>query len=182
MPRHCPPSNRGRREDRVPAGTHGPRATKKHAVRTTGSAERTRPSLRNGFNGFLRALSGEPGFLATVARKMRKHLCGLSASVGAPRPHDFAVRDKIIRLVIYRVHRIPCPTFVTIAKRPSYRVRDARMIALIWGKRQCPSGCGRLARRATQFSCLAVIASEGGAALSAVIPGRRVSDEPGMTS
>src|SRR5215475_11602663 len=90
-----------RAQGRPGAGWHPwPACNKKHAVRTTGSAERTRPSLRNGFNGFLRALSGEPGFLATVARKMRKHLCGLSASVGAPRPHDFAVRDKIIRLVI----------------------------------------------------------------------------------
>jgi hypothetical protein len=25
-----------------------------------------------------------------------------------------------------RIHRIPYPTFVTIAKRPSYRARDAR--------------------------------------------------------
>src|SRR5215467_15023198 len=46
-------------------------------------------------------------------------LCGFSASVGAPGPHDFAVRDNIIRLVTRRVHRIPRPTFVTIAKRPS---------------------------------------------------------------
>ena len=42
-----------------------------------------------------------------------------SASVGAPGPHDFAVRDSIIRLVIYRVHRIPLPTSVTIVKRPN---------------------------------------------------------------
>jgi hypothetical protein len=50
-----------------------------------------------------------------------------------------------------RVHRIPLPTFVTIAKRPSYRVRDVRMIVLIWGSRQCRSGCGRLARRANRL-------------------------------
>src|SRR5262245_28767352 len=30
--RTAPPRNRGRREDRAPAGTHGPRATKKHAA------------------------------------------------------------------------------------------------------------------------------------------------------
>jgi len=35
--------------------------------RFTGSS---RPSLRNGFNGFLRALLGEPGFFATIARKI----------------------------------------------------------------------------------------------------------------
>jgi hypothetical protein len=74
-----------------------------------------------------------PGFLAPVACKTRKRLCGLSASVGAPGPHDFAVRDRVIRLMTRRVHRVPRPTFVTIAKRPSYRVRDAWMIVLIWG-------------------------------------------------
>jgi hypothetical protein len=30
-----------------------------------------RHSLRNGFNGFLRALLGEPGLFATVTRKTR---------------------------------------------------------------------------------------------------------------
>jgi hypothetical protein len=63
----------------------------------------------------------------------------LDASVGASGPHDFAVRGKHLssaHLVIAhgflrtrpaipsrakrcRVHRIPCPTSVTIAKRPS---------------------------------------------------------------
>jgi hypothetical protein len=44
----------------------------------------------------------------------------LDASVGASGPHDFAVR-KMQRLVSAppRVHRIPPPTSVTIAKRPS---------------------------------------------------------------
>ena len=58
-------------------------------------------------------------------RADRRH-AQLSASLGAPGPHDFAVRDIVTRLVRYRVHRIPHPTFVTIAKRPSYRRRDAR--------------------------------------------------------
>jgi hypothetical protein len=62
-----------------------------------------------------------------------KRIRELNANLGAPGPHDFAVRDIVIRLVTYRVHRIPLPTSVTIAKRPSYRVRDVRMIILIWG-------------------------------------------------
>ena len=44
----------------------------------------------------------------------------LDASVGASGPHDFAVR--VMRrssVAPSRVHRIPHPTFVTIAKRPS---------------------------------------------------------------
>jgi hypothetical protein len=49
----------------------------------------------------------------------------LDAGVEASGPHDFAVRvsavrpRKIFALRRIRVHRIPCPTSVTIAKRPS---------------------------------------------------------------
>jgi hypothetical protein len=43
----------------------------------------------------------------------------LDASVGASGPHDFAVRFRAARLQRQSVHRIPYPTFVTIAKRPS---------------------------------------------------------------
>ncbi len=43
----------------------------------------------------------------------------LDTSVGASEPHDFSVRGQCIRLVHCRVHRIPHPTFVTTAKRPS---------------------------------------------------------------
>jgi hypothetical protein len=55
---------------------------------------------------------------------MRKHCRSLDASVEASGPHDFAVRDMRIRLMHCRVHRIPRPTSVTIAKRPSWRARD----------------------------------------------------------
>jgi hypothetical protein len=41
-------------------------------------------------------------------------------------PHDFAVRFKRVRLSRPSVHRIPRQRFVTIAKRPSERARDAR--------------------------------------------------------
>jgi hypothetical protein len=53
----------------------------------------------------------------------------LSASIGAPGPHDFAVRKDIARpredrASMLCVHRIPFPTFVTIAKRPSLWKQD----------------------------------------------------------
>ncbi len=45
-----------------------------------------------------------------------------SASVGAPGPHDFAVRAGAARRVQRKhVHRSPAPRFVTIAMRPSGR-------------------------------------------------------------
>jgi hypothetical protein len=42
----------------------------------------------------------------------------LHASVEASGPHDFAVRLRALRQGHFDVHRIPHPTFVTIAKRP----------------------------------------------------------------
>ena len=76
----------------------------------------------NGFNGFLRALPGEPGFIATIIGAMRKHRRQLDTSVGVSGPHDFAVRfPRASSWRAENVHRIPRPTFVTTAKRPSLR-------------------------------------------------------------
>ena len=58
-------------------------------------------------------------------RRPRSLLRQLDTSVGVSGPHDFAVRFSIVRphTFVYRhrrVHRIPHPTSVTTAKRPSY--------------------------------------------------------------
>ena len=105
----------------------------------------TRHSPRNGFNGFLRDLPGDRAFLSPSSCEYGWSAPGradfasakLDAGVEASGPHDFAVRNSIARLRACnrsrvgprpattiarrrcRVHRIPCPTFVTIAKRPS---------------------------------------------------------------
>src|SRR5438045_6262951 len=50
--------------------------------------------------------------------------CQLDASVEASGPHDFAVRISTFCQACFSVHRIPCPTSVTIAKRPSRVGRD----------------------------------------------------------
>ena len=60
-------------------------------------------------------------FLPPSPATMRKHCRRLDTSVGVSGRHDFAVRDRHIRLMCHRVHRIPRSTFVTIAKRPSLR-------------------------------------------------------------
>src|SRR5271169_912025 len=77
--------------------------------RFTGS---TRLSPRNGFNGFLRALPGVPGLLATVVGRVTRRS---DTSVGVSGPHDFAVRAGIARLAT---------PFASIASRPN--VRDVR--------------------------------------------------------
>jgi len=63
-----------------------------------------------------------PGFLATVAREKLASR-ELSASVGAPGPHDFAVREKPRSSVVRSASTASHRAFVTIASRPSHRVR-----------------------------------------------------------
>jgi len=55
----------------------------------------------------------------------------LSASVGAPGPHDFAVRTSAARLAPLPRPPHPCPTSVTIAIRPSDRAGTVRTLRLI---------------------------------------------------
>jgi hypothetical protein len=59
----------------------------------------------------------------------------------------------LMRLVFahHRVHRIPLPTFVTTAKRPSFRKRDARKSARDLPDVTSESACDTLARRANQL-------------------------------
>ncbi len=69
--------------------------SKKHRRQQLQVHRNNRHSLRNGFNGFLRALLGDHSLVATV---VRGRIRDLSACIGAPEPHDFAVRCSIIRL------------------------------------------------------------------------------------
>ena len=83
---------RGRREGRVPAGTHGPRAAKKHAAEPQVQPEQ--PAFpAQWFYGLYVISSVNRAFLPPSPARRGMRLCGLSASVGAPGPHDFAVRD-----------------------------------------------------------------------------------------
>ena len=127
--------------------THGPACNKKHAVRTTGVAGIIRPSLRNGFNGVLRALPGDEFLFVTVAPRIE----GFARPVGPPKPpRDLtpATDARTTRLhrpqhcrssralpiahekIALRSHQArttssrpphPIPTSVTIAIRPSCR-------------------------------------------------------------
>ena len=88
---------------------------KAHELVTTGSPENTGIPCASGFNGLLRALPGEPGFLATIISAMRQHRRRLDASVGASGPHGLAVRF---------VSRTPCEE--TSGHRVLPRVRGDR--------------------------------------------------------
>jgi len=71
-------------------------------------------------------LSPVIGFLATVAsEKLASQK--LDASIGASGPHDFAVRFSAVRQKHCGVHRIPRPTFVTMANAPLPGTRQPRI-------------------------------------------------------
>jgi hypothetical protein len=102
-----PLQKRGRRECRVLAATHGPPATKKAGGSHHRFSRIIRPSLRDGFNGVLRAPPGTGLSCPVMSSSFRP----LDTSVGMPGPHDFAVRIGIARLANQHVHRIPRSTF-----------------------------------------------------------------------
>ena len=82
---------------------------KKHtSIVTTVTPEYTRHSLRNGFNGFLRDLSGDRAWLSpSFCDSSHK----LDASVEASGPHDFAVRLGAFRQARHQrpPHPVPRP-------------------------------------------------------------------------
>ena len=92
-------------------GADAPAAARVVVVNTRvshhGHTGNTRHSPRNGFNGFLRALAGDRACLSPSPDVMLRIISDLNASVGASRPHDFAVRFTAIRQRRIRVHRIP---------------------------------------------------------------------------
>src|SRR6201992_783843 len=75
--------------------------------------------------GLLRDLPGDRAFLppSPPGRLPRR----LDASVGASGPHDFAVHVSAVRQERLCVHRIPCPTFVTMANAPLMGTRRQRI-------------------------------------------------------
>jgi hypothetical protein len=103
------------------------------SIVTTGSPDVPGLPCANGFNGFLRALPGEPGFVATIACKDHR-LAGLISASGY---QDHTTSPSAFGVFAFRaknVHRILVPTFVTMAKRPSCGTRTREEVPVI-----CPT-------------------------------------------
>jgi hypothetical protein len=110
-----PPGVRGRREDRAPAGAHGPRAEKKHAAEP--QAQPRIPGLPCAVVLRLTPRSPRgPGFFAPVIPKARVARFGSLAPASGRQDHTawpFAKRS-FVRILekntaISRVHRCPPP-------------------------------------------------------------------------
>ena len=133
--------------------TRGRVCSKKHTRQQPRVHRNNRHSLHNGFNGFLRALPGDHAWLPPSPARRRKRLHDLSACVGAPEPHDFAVRCSIIRprkklhLTLPRPSH-PAPNVRDDREPPLYGERDERNEATDLGVRSITAHRDRLARRA----------------------------------
>jgi hypothetical protein len=112
------PLERGRRECRALDAPAAWRAEKQAApvVHVTTVTPETPSIPRTMVYSLLRALSGEPGFFATVISGIAS--TDLDTSVGVSGPHDFTVRLGYLRLGTFRVHRI-LPRVIDVAQRPS---------------------------------------------------------------
>jgi hypothetical protein len=109
---------------------------KKHtSVVATGQAASHDIPRANGFNGFLRDLPGVHDFLVTVACRLQR-VGPARADIATPRDltpakgcQDHTTSPSASTSLAWRylcVHRIPRPTLVTIAKRPSCERGTAR--------------------------------------------------------
>src|SRR4051812_47691934 len=81
------PWKRGRKEGRELAAPMAPVQTIKHGVGTTGSAETSRPSLRDGVTIYTRSSRGTAFLPPSPAVRHRQ----LGISTGMPEPRDFIV-------------------------------------------------------------------------------------------
>jgi hypothetical protein len=111
------------------------KARKRSHHRFTGTI---RHSLREWFYGLFHALPGDRAFCHRH-RRDAKHHRRLDVSVETSEPRGFAVRFTRARQSRQSVHRIPLPTSVTIAIRPSCGGGTALILPLI-----CTSGQRRL--------------------------------------
>jgi hypothetical protein len=104
---------------------------KKHGGRTTGSTEAFRLSLRDGVTVSF-VLFPVTGLSCHRHPQGCFHPPGLSASVGAPEPHDFAVRCCCVRLIATPASTASHPNVRDDGQRPSFRDGTAELLALIW--------------------------------------------------
>ena len=98
---------------------------KNHTSIVTAGTRRFHPAFphANGFNGFLRAL---PGDRAVLPPSPADHPANLTPASGR---QDHTTSPSAVAPLVFgrnRVHRIPRPTSVTIAKRPSVQGHGMR--------------------------------------------------------
>jgi hypothetical protein len=147
------PSESERAQGRPGTGWHPWSACNKKARgRTTGSAEDTRPSLHNGFNGFLRALLGGHAWLPPSPVRRESVFTTLApASERQDRTTSPSAQTPFVRAIIalgdVRPSH-PIPNVRDDREPPLYGERDKRKEATDLGVRSTARGRDTMARRA----------------------------------
>jgi len=123
---NVPLKNRGRRECRVLQPTPTASRANERSTRAVVTTDESRITgipcamvLR-----FPSRSPRRPGFVASVVGAMQSILAYLTPALVCQDHTTSPSARNITRQSMCRVHRIPRPTLVTIAKRPSYRARD----------------------------------------------------------
>jgi hypothetical protein len=118
---HCPSVRRGHRECRAPDAPAALRAkVKKHASKSPRSHRKAPGIPRAMVLTVSFVVSPETGLYCLRPRCDAKHRHQVDTSVGVSGRYDFAVRLGALRRKHLRRPSHPAPTFVTIAKRPSW--------------------------------------------------------------
>ena len=130
--------------------------SKKHRRQQLQVHRINRHSLRNGFNGVLRALLGDHAWLPPSSADRSAHLAPAlerQDHTTSPSAQTPLVAQSLRSAMC--VHRIPLPTSVTTAKRPSCGNETAETVSLIWVKREAEYFCakGWTAFRMRRFFC-----------------------------
>src|SRR6266478_5864300 len=142
-----PPSKtRGRREGRVPARTHGPRATR--STRQNHRYRRIiRPSLRNGFNGVLRALLGDHAWLPpSPARRGSVFATLAPASERQDHTTSPSAQPPFVRAMTALGDVRPSHPLTNVRDdrdTPLLWAGTAQTVSLIWGKREAEYFCAK---------------------------------------
>ena len=134
------PLKRGRRECRAldaPASRVCNGSGRAH-TRSSGHTGETRHSPRNGLRLISRS-PRRPGFLATVARRVAP--ANLTPASGRQDHTTLPSARNAFVFGAFRVHRIPLPTSVTIASRPSLGNETAGVVRVIWVSRETKYFC-----------------------------------------
>ena len=139
LPNLRPSDIRGRRECRAPMHPQ-PRVQNEKSTRVSHHrfTGQHRHSLRNGFNGLLRALPGDRAFLSPSPAQCEAS-SRVDISVEMSGPHGFAVRCAHRTPCDKPASTAPCPAFVAIASRPSWWDRMGRGHKMI-----CPTAQGEI--------------------------------------
>ena len=139
---HVSFAQRGRGECRMPKRTRSLAWKNENhtSVVTAGRAGFTRHSRTRMVLTVSFALSSGTGFVAPVALWI---IPQNSTPASGRQDHTTSPSASIAPVLRrQRVHRIPRPTFVTIAKRPSCERGTAALMELIWAKREAIYFCG----------------------------------------